>query len=556
VSKIGDPLGRGPAAPAAGATQAAGTESHAPDGTIEAASRVPDSTGQAVQRRSRWAALPGLIGRHRLISAAVVLAAVPRVVAMLGYQPAVLFKLDSFDYLWNAVHLQPDPVNTSGYSLFLWLLRPGHSLMLVAGVQHVLGLVVGLLIYAVLRHWGVREWVAVLAALPVLFAAPEILAESLIMADFLALGLMMAGFAVLLLRDRPSAWRSATAGLLLGASVVVRPTTLPLILLMGIYLLVRRAGWRRVIAVLVGGAVPVVAYMGWFASATGTFNLTDSNGMFLWSRTMSFADCSVIKPPADLTALCPGQQPGYLNRPVAERPPPKDYLWDHRAWQWLGKPLSIGGVPDIAAFTPGNNARAERFAVKAIKAQPLSYLHVVAKEAEQPFVTNEQFLFPLAQTSIINLTPPYNRSYALAAIRAYVGSTAGIGPYLGSHLGARLVSPWARLIHGYQRVLFLPGALFGLILLAGLAGLISRRHRNWPAALLWVSAIVALVVPIAEHDYTYRYVLPVVPLVCMAVALCFGRLPRSQPAAGGPAGGQLEAATSSGGSAGRRTPQS
>jgi hypothetical protein len=499
-------------------------------------SKIGDPIAQeAAPGGSRWAALPALIRRHRLISAALVLAAVPRIVAMLGYQPAVLFKLDSFDYLWNAVHPQPDPVNTSGYSLFLWLLRPAHSLALVAGVQHVLGLIVGLLVYAVLRHWGVREWVAVLAALPVLFAAPEILAESLIMADFLALGLMVAGFAVLLLRDRPSVSRSVTAGLLMGASVVVRPTTLPLILLMGIYLLVRRAGWRRVVAVLVGGAVPVLAYMAWFSSATGTFNLTDSNGLFLWSRTMSFANCAIIKPPADLTALCPDQQPGYLNRPVAQRPPPKDYLWDHSAWQWLGKPVSIGGVPDIAAFTPANNARAERFAVKAIEAQPLSYLHVVAKEAEQPFVTNEQFLFPLAQTHIINLTPPYNRSYALAAVRAYVGSTTGIGPYLGSHLGSRLVNPWARLIRGYQRLFFLPGAIFGLILLGGLAGLISRRHRNWPAALLWVSGILALVTPIAEHDYTYRYVLPVVPLVCMAAALCFGRLPRTQPAADAPA---------------------
>jgi hypothetical protein len=518
------------------------TEHTARTGPPTAAEAAAAAEAGAAVPRSRWAGLRDLIRRHRLITAALVLAAVPRVVAILGYRPAVLFKLDSFDYLWNAVHLRPDPVNTSGYSLFLWLLRPFHSLTPVVAVQYVLGLSVGLLIYVTLRHWRVREWVAVLAAAPVLFAAPEILAESLIMADFLALGLMVAAFAVLLTRDRPSVARSVTAGLLLGASVVVRPTTLPLILLMGLYLLVRRAGWRRVCAVLVGGAVPVLAYMTWFASATGSFNLTDSNGLFLWSRTMSFANCSIIKPPADLVALCPNRQPGYLNRPVALRPPPKDYLWDHRAWMWLGKPLSVDGVPDIAAFTPANNARAEHFAIKAIKAQPLAYLHVVAQEAEQPFVTNEQFFFPLAQTHIVNLTPGYNRAYALAAVRAYVGSTAGIGPYLGSHLGARLVNPWAHLIHGYQRLFRLPGALFGLILLAGLAGLISPRHRNWPAALLWVSAVVALVVPIAEHDYTYRYVLPVIPLACMAVALCFGIEPPRRPALIGAAAGQTDAA--------------
>ena len=36
----------------------------------------------------------------------------------------------------------------------------------------------------------------------------------------------------------------------MGASVLVRPTALPLIPAMAIYLLARRASWRRVLAVL------------------------------------------------------------------------------------------------------------------------------------------------------------------------------------------------------------------------------------------------------------------------------------------------------------------
>jgi hypothetical protein len=36
------------------------------------------------------------------------------------------------------------------------------------------------------------------------------------------------------------------------------------------------------------------------------------------------------------------------------------------------------------------------------------------------------------------------------------------------------------------------------------------------------------VLPIAEHEYTYRYVLPAVPLACMTAALVFAR--REQPA--------------------------
>jgi len=262
------------------------------------------------------AALAGLVRRHRLFSVALALGVVPRVVAMLGYTPAILFRLDTFDYLWGAVHVRPNPVNPSGYSLILWLLRPLHSLALVAGLQQLAGLGIAAAVYAVLRHWGVRSWIATLAAAPVLFSPAQLLLEQLIMADLLALLLMVAAFAVLLRRDMPSARRTAVAGLLMGASVLVRPTGLVLIPAMAVYLLARRASWLRVGAMLAGGAVPVVVYLAWFASAYGSFNLTNSNGLFLWTRTMSFANCAVIKPPADLQALCPDRQPGYLDHPA------------------------------------------------------------------------------------------------------------------------------------------------------------------------------------------------------------------------------------------------
>ena len=495
------------------------------------AGATADRPGALSRRLLTWAdPLPGLIRRHRLFSIALGLAVLPRAITMLGYQPAVLFKLDTFDYLWGATHLAPDPVNPSGYSLFLRLLLPFHSLALVAGLQHLMGLGLGVMVYAVLRRWRVREWVAVLAALPVLFGAAELLLEQLIMADFLALMLMMAGLAVLLLRGQPSPWRSATAGLLMGASVIVRPTTLPVIALMALYLLVRRAGWRQVCAVLGAGALPVLGYMAWFASATGAFNLTNSNGLFLWSRTMSFANCAVIKPPADLRALCPTGQPRFLDQAdPAKRPEPKFYLWDHSSWLWQGKPQTVGLVPDTAAFTTASNARAERFAVMAITAQPLAYARVVASEVIQPFVTNAVFDFPIRQPHSSSLTPPDNLTYALAAVRDYQGSTEGIGKDLSHHLGTRLVEPYAGMIRMYQRLISVPGAIFGLLLAAGFVGVLLPGRRNWPAALLWVSAVVAVVFPVAEHEYTYRYVIPAIPLVCMTVALCFG-VPQRKPA--------------------------
>jgi hypothetical protein len=496
--------------------------------------------GQDSGSRPWPAGLPGLLRRHLLFLIALGLSVVPRVITMLGFQPAILFKLDSYDYLWGAAHLRPNLVNPSGYSVFLWLFKPLHSLALIAGLQHLLGLAVAVMVYAVLSRLGVRAWIATLGSATVLFDPAQLLMEQLIMADLLAFALMMAAFAVLLMRDRPTAGRSAVAGLLMGVSAVVRPTTLPLIVFLAVYLLVRRAGWRRAGAVLVAGAVPVVAYMSWFAAVYGSFNLTNSNGLFLWSRTMSFANCASIKPPPDLVALCPDRQPRQRALPAgSQRRLPKVYLWDHQAWMWTSGAAPAGGiVPDTAAFTSANNERALRFAVRAIEAQPLGYAGAVARDVAQPFRSDDIFPFPGPAQPSISTLGPANRVYALAAVRAYAGSTAGIGPYLGHRLGARLVQPWAHLIRGYQRAVVLPGPLFALIVVVGLAGILIPRRRLAAAALLWVSALVTVVLPVAEHEFTYRYVIPAVPLACMAAALAFADRRKTAVAAPGTEAGQ------------------
>ncbi len=491
--------------------------------------------------RQRLSGLARLISRHRLFTLALGLAAVPRVIVMLGFQPAILFKLDSYDYLWDAVQLAPNPANPTGYSLFLWVLRPFHSLALVAGLQHLMGLGAAVLVYAALRRWGVRQWIATLAAVPLLFGPAEFLLEQLIMADLLSMVLMVASFAVLLLSPSPSVLRSATAGLLVGVSAVVRPTTLPLIAIAALYLLIRRGGWRQVCAVLVGGAMPLVAYMSWFSAVNGSFNLTNSNGLFLWSRTMSFANCAIIKPPAELQALCPERQPLARAHPgQADRPEPKRYLWDHRAWQW--QPPPTGLVPDASAFTAANNSRALRFAFRAIEAQPLAYAHTVSRDALKPFTKPVGFLFPPLSYHAPGITGQ-NKKFAVAAVTAYLGSAQGLEPYLGAHLGERIVEPYGHLIRGYQRVFSLPGPVFALILIVGLGGLLVPRRRSAAGAMLWLAAVIVFLLPIAEHEYNYRYALPALPLACMAAALVFRNRPAAVAATSGdPARGDRPAA--------------
>ena len=478
----------------------------------------PGAWRAGIQAGRRWrAGFPALLRRHWLFTAALGLGVVPRVVVMAGFAPAALFKLDTYDYLWDAIHLTPNPVNPSGYSVFLWLLWPFHSLVLIAALQHLMGLGIAVMIYAVLRRRGAASWLSTLAATPVLFDPAQLLLEQLIMADILAMFLMIAALAVLLMRKSPLAGRSAAAALLMGASAVVRPDALPLIFLMAGYLLVRRLGWRRDGAALAAGLLPVAGYVAWFAAASGTVGLTNSDGLFLWSRTMSFANCATIKPPPDLRALCPDQQPA-AQTPTAAlgRLRPRQYLWNHDAWLW--QPPSTGLVPDTAAFTPANNARARDFAIRAIEAQPLDYARVVAADASRAFTSSDQLHFPGTQPAPVYLTAA-NRHYMLAAVRGYLGTTAGIGPYLGVHLGTHVEQPYASLIVRYQDRIHLPGPVFGLIIVIGLAGILIPRTRTAAAALGWSAAAMVMILPAAEHEYAYRYVVPAVPLACLAAAL-------------------------------------
>src|SRR5207247_4529052 len=179
--------------------------------------------------------------------------------------------------------------------------------------------------------------------------------------------------------------------------------------------------------------------------------------LLLWPLTMSFATRLGMAPPPELQALCPAAQPGPLAKSDrALRCLPKRYLWNHRIWAWQG--TTSGFVPDSAAFTQANNTRALRFAVLAIKAQPVAYAQTIAAEFVTPFAhTDSTLRFPVVPPSSSTLTPAYNLRYAIGTIKAYTGSDQGVSPYLGYHFGPRVVHVPAVLMNEYEQLIFLPG---------------------------------------------------------------------------------------------------
>jgi Dolichyl-phosphate-mannose-protein mannosyltransferase len=220
-----------------------------------------------------------------------------RLLAMLGYPGALWFAGDSYVYLGAALRLQPNLSKTTGYSLFLRALEPFHSLTLVAGLQHLLGLAVAVMIYLLLRRSGVSRRLATVATLPVLLDGFQIEDEHMVMAEALFTFLVMLSMLLILWRTRVPWPVALLAGLLTGCAVDVRSEGLPVLVLFPAVLLLRalrkdgrRAwrnwrGWLAAAVMAVGCVVPVAGYAAWFHSWWGSYALSRSDGFYLWGRT-------------------------------------------------------------------------------------------------------------------------------------------------------------------------------------------------------------------------------------------------------------------------------
>jgi len=475
-------------------------------------------------------AVPAVIRRslagNLLFALALIPAVLLRVDAELGYRWQSWFN-DSFSYVSAAVTLTPDTSRPSGYPVYLWLLSPFHSYFLVTVSQHLMGLLVAVMIYALARRrFAAPAWVAVLFTLPVLYDGFEIQLEHLIMTDTLFLFLAFAAVSVLLWSPRPS-WRACLlAGLLLGLSTTVRSTGLALVPVFGLYLLIRFLspgpakalatagwrGWRALIAGLVvcgiAFAVPILGYEAWYKSAHGEFTMTESTGVFLYSRVMTFADCSRMTLPTDLLPLC-------TSVPPAQRPIAQAYIWT------AVSPLDRFPPPK---FSPTVNQLAEEFAIRAIEAQPLDYARTVWDDSVRSFDWNRE-VFPNGQTYDEYLFGYHSLSIPSAPFRGYATPEAY---YVRGNPDTVVVNPFASLIRVYQRYVWLPGTVYGLILAVGLFGIVLRWRRAGRDALLpWLCSVVLVVAPAATAEFDYRYVTTAVPFACLAAVLSFS--PRGRP---------------------------
>jgi hypothetical protein len=435
-----------------------------------------------------------------------------RVLVQIAFPPAFVFA-DGPAYLRLVDDLSPRANRTIGYGFLLrgiaWFTR---DVWAVAIVQHLLGLVIAVVIYALLRRRGVSTKIATLATLPVLFDSMELSLEHSALSDVFFMLLLVLAIAVLGWWPRPTAASAAAGGLLLGLSVCVRVVSEPVVVVGVVFCLAAAVGLRRKLAtslvLLVAYAVPVVAYAAWYHDTHGVWALTQSNGRSLYMRTTSFVDCAKITVPSYEQKLCPKE-------PVGQRADPTVY-----GWHSPDRNHGLTPPPGV-----GINQAFRDFAITAIKAQPAAYAEVVARDALMSFFPArfDAFGYDTAHKWSFGYFVDFNPTHWNA-------------PTYAAHGGEQ---PWSRqpladvlAIYGY--VVFLPGPVILALLVLAIIGLVRRDPPAEPGIRPLIFLVVGIGLGLAWEpdvvgEFTWRYQLPLVILAPVAAALAWSRLRSGKP---------------------------
>jgi hypothetical protein len=457
--------------------------------------------------------------RHWAAGALLCAAAALRALAVVAIGPGIWFS-DSNGYIQAAATGRLSTTRVDGYALIVapfWHAGSASALILL---QHVLGLGIVVLLYALLVRRGVPRLLAVLGVVPAALDAYLVVVEHAVMSETVYHAALAGAIAALLWSDRPRLAACAAGGLLLGYAGVVRSVGIPLVAVFVVYLLVRRVGWRRLAVFCAGWLVIALAYVVVFDGQHGKLAFTESGGRFLYGKVAPFADCRELDGlPANERSLCPDPRAHLTTN---------QFLW--------GKHSPIRGLPTSA------DKRIRDFALRVIREHPVRYARVVLGGFAHFFEPGHRIGandYPVCAWQF----PDDPRVWGYPCYRGPIRPGNPVrrlhhhitepNPYVGAMVSAPRFDPGvSRFLAGYQRVAYTYGPLLGVCVLLVLAALVARRgpwRLRVDAALLAAVPLAALLVSQALSLFSYRYGLIGAVLLAPAAAMAGAALLRPRP---------------------------
>ncbi|MET7423691.1 hypothetical protein [Dactylosporangium sp. NPDC005555] len=467
---------------------------------------------------------------HRLLAGLLAIGALLRIGMMLAYYPAFGYFYDTRGYMDAASSDTPSPIWPFGYSAMLKVLGTltGH-IVSVSVVQHVMGLAMGVAVYALCTRRGVRRTWSALAAAPVLLDARQIQLEHYVLSETLFSFLVLAGVMLLMWSQDPPLWLAGLSGLVFALAGVTRTVGQPLALMVVLYLVVRRVGWQRIALFTVTMAVPIAGYMAWYHRHYDTYALNSYTGRYLWQRTTTFVDCTRTDFTARERQICPPE-------PLGQREVSDVYLWgldrEHIGQRYPG---------------PGNDDLFRGFAVKAIRGQPGGLVTAIATDAWHLVQPGWQAPVRIGCTTDLWTMPSGGRSGNELSDCTATLMVTGFEP-AGAGGAAPTVTTLNSALWAYgQTFVTPPSALVALALFVFAAaarrrraeGRRSGRREAADSVLLAGMSLSLLLLGVTLSVIDLRFTVPLLVLAPLAAALAAHRVaarPAAAPAADTPSG--------------------
>ena len=458
---------------------------------------------------------PALGREHWLLIVLLAAGLVLRAAAQIAYRPA-LFYIDSMKYLFGAYPGNDPP----GYQILIKPVLDIADPSLIAALQHVVGLAMAVLLYAVLLRRGVPRWLAALATAPVLLDGYQLQIEQTIMPDVMFEACIAAGLAALLWHPRPRTALIITGGLFLGASATARQVGEIFLLPALAYLLVALPHWRRRLAqgaiLCAAFALPILVYCSAALAVTGHFRLSYTGTNEFYGRLALAVDCRETALPAGERALCPSRA---------------------RAVQLGIDGLEHNPASPLRRYQAGHpgtfSAAVAGFDRRLLLHDPAAVAAAVGRDALKLYAVDRVTApgdSPVSRWQFQRGYPLYPAPLYASAITRQVVATAG-RRFGGG--GPAVTAPLASFLRGYQLGGgYTPGPLLALATLAGLAGTLSlarrhatpaQRHAAQACLLMFTSAAAVLLVSDA-FEFSWRYQLPALITLPPAAALALTAL--------------------------------